>query len=87
MLDGGANKSSVQVFILMERIPTSLVIAFYTPMTLLTWVAFASFELRPEHGTDRVGFLVTLLLIMVPMTACISISSPGGNIVTSIGTQ
>ncbi len=67
------------------RIPTALLISHYVPVTLFTWASFASFELRPEHGTDRIGFLVTLFLVLVSMIAFQTNSSPGGNVITSVG--
>ncbi len=63
----------------------AVLISHYVPVTLFTWTSFASFELRPEHGNDRIGFLVTLFLVLVSMIAFQTNSSPGGNIITSVG--
>ena len=69
----------------LKRIPTSYIISHYIPVTLYTWASFSSFDLRHGTNNDRIGFLVTLFLVLANMMISQTNSSPGGNIVTSIG--
>ena len=69
------------------RITSGFIISHYIPITMFTWASFASFELRPEHGTDRMGYLMTLILVVVSMISYQTHSSPGGHIITAVGTR
>ena len=60
-------------------------ISLYIPITLFTWSSFSSFDMTPDSGGDRMGFLITLFMVIVAMITSTSNQSPGGNVVTSIG--
>ena len=67
------------------RIVTALLISHYIPVTLFTVASFTSFSLALNRGNDRIGFLVTLFLVLVSMNISITNTSPGGNMITSVG--
>ena len=55
------------------------------PVTLFTTASFASFDLEANKGNDRIGFLITLFLVMVSIASGITAESPGANEITYIG--
>ncbi len=61
------------------------VIAHYVPLTLFTVSSFSSFDLEPNSGNDRIGFLVTLFLVMVSMSVSVTNRTPGANLITFVG--
>ena len=69
----------------IKRIWTCFIVSHYIPVTLYTWASFSSFDLRQGVNCDRIGFLVTLFLVLANMMITQTNSSPGGNMVTSIG--
>ena len=73
------------VLLFFFRIVTALLISHYIPVTLFTLASFSSFSLALNHGNDRIGFLVTLFLVLVSMNISITNTSPGGNLITSVG--
>ena len=60
-------------------------IVHYVPLTLLTLASFSSFSMEANRGNDRIGFLITLFLVMVSMAAGVTARTPGANQITLIG--
>lgn len=67
------------------RIIFPYVITNLVPVTLFTTASFASFDLEANKGNDRIGFLITLFLVMVSIASGITAESPGANEITYIG--
>ena len=57
----------------------------YVPLLLFTVASFSSFDIEANKGNDRIGFLITLFLVMVSMSVNITNMTPGANVITFIG--
>ena len=69
----------------VSRIMYPELISNYLPMTLFTLASFSSFYMQPNKGNDRIGFLITLFLVLSTMTVNITSKTPGANQITFIG--
>ena len=82
----GFNYTLIGYHITLQRMRLAKIISHYVPVTLYTWASFTSFDLRNSNLVgDRIGFLVTLFMVVVSMIISQTNSSPGGNQITSIG--
>ena len=67
------------------RIMFPELISNYVPMMLFTLASFSSFDMEPNRGNDRIGFLITLFLVLSTMSVNITGQTPGANQITFIG--
>ena len=70
---------------LLARVMSPDLIVNYVPLTLFTVASFSSFDIEANKGNDRIGFLITLFLVMVSIASGITAESPGANEITYIG--
>ncbi len=59
-------------FFYLCRVVYPAMIANYVPLTLFTIASFSSFDIEANKGNDRIGFLITLFLVMVSMSVNIT---------------